>query len=53
VGAPRPDQLEPVANVTGWRLDASAMTAIDRILETSIAEPVGSEFMALPVRAAA
>jgi aryl-alcohol dehydrogenase-like predicted oxidoreductase len=52
-GARRPDQLEPVADVMGWRLDASAMTAIDRILETSIAEPVGPEFMAPPVRAAA
>jgi hypothetical protein len=37
----------------GWRIDAGAMSEIDRILETSIAEPVGPEFMAPPVRVAA
>jgi aryl-alcohol dehydrogenase-like predicted oxidoreductase len=52
-GARRPDQLAPVADVMGWRIDASAMTEIDRILATSIAEPVGPEFMAPPVRVAA
>jgi aryl-alcohol dehydrogenase-like predicted oxidoreductase len=52
-GARRPDQLAPVADVMGWRIDAGAMTEIDRILETSIAEPVGPEFMAPPVRATA
>jgi aryl-alcohol dehydrogenase-like predicted oxidoreductase len=52
-GARRPDQLAPAADVIGWRIDADAMSEIDRILETSIAEPVGPEFMAPPVRAAA
>jgi aryl-alcohol dehydrogenase-like predicted oxidoreductase len=52
-GARRPDQLAPAAEVMGWRIDAGAMTEIDRILETSIAEPVGPEFMAPPVRVAA
>jgi aryl-alcohol dehydrogenase-like predicted oxidoreductase len=52
-GARRPDQLAPVADVMGWRIDASAMTEIDRILETSITEPVGPEFMAPPVSVAA
>jgi aryl-alcohol dehydrogenase-like predicted oxidoreductase len=52
-GARRPDQLAPVADVMGWRLDAGAMTEIDRILTTSITEPVGPEFMAPPVRVAA
>jgi aryl-alcohol dehydrogenase-like predicted oxidoreductase len=52
-GARRPDQLGPVADVMGWRIDAGAMTEIDRILETSIADPVGPEFMAPPVRVAA
>jgi aryl-alcohol dehydrogenase-like predicted oxidoreductase len=52
-GARRPDQLAPVADVMGWRIDAGAMTEIDRILETSIAEPIGPEFMAPPVRVAA
>jgi aryl-alcohol dehydrogenase-like predicted oxidoreductase len=52
-GARRPDQLAPVADVMGWRIDAGAMTEIDRILETAIAEPVGPEFMAPPERVAA
>ncbi|HEV3396281.1 MAG TPA: aldo/keto reductase [Xanthobacteraceae bacterium] len=52
-GARRPDQLAPAADVMGWRIDAGAMREIDRILETSIAEPVGPEFMAPPVRVAA
>jgi aryl-alcohol dehydrogenase-like predicted oxidoreductase len=52
-GARRPDQLAPVADVMGWRIDAGALTEIDRILETAIAEPVGPEFMAPPERVAA
>jgi len=31
-GARRPDQLQPVDEVTGWQLDASAKAEIDRIL---------------------
>jgi aryl-alcohol dehydrogenase-like predicted oxidoreductase len=52
-GARRPGQLAPVTDVMGWRIDAGAMAEIDRILKTSIAEPVGPEFMAPPERAAA
>jgi aryl-alcohol dehydrogenase-like predicted oxidoreductase len=52
-GARRPDQLAPVTDVMGWRIDDSAMAEIDRILKTSIADPVGPEFMAPPERVAA
>jgi aryl-alcohol dehydrogenase-like predicted oxidoreductase len=52
-GARRPDQLAPLADVMGWRIDAGAMAEIDRILDTSITEPVGPEFMAPPARNAA
>jgi aryl-alcohol dehydrogenase-like predicted oxidoreductase len=52
-GARRPDQLRPLADVMGWRIDADAMIEIDRILETSIADPIGPEFMAPPLRDAA
>jgi aryl-alcohol dehydrogenase-like predicted oxidoreductase len=52
-GARRPDQLDPVTDVMGWRIDDGAMGEIDRILKTSIADPVGPEFMAPPERAAA
>jgi len=49
-GARRPDQLQPVNEVSGWRLDASAKAEIDEILRETIAKPVGPEFMAPPVR---
>jgi aryl-alcohol dehydrogenase-like predicted oxidoreductase len=51
-GARRPDQLQPVDEVTGWSLDASAKAEIDRILRETIADPVGPEFMAPPARGA-
>jgi aryl-alcohol dehydrogenase-like predicted oxidoreductase len=47
-GARHPDQLQPVADVMGWSLDASAKAEIDRILEENITDPVGPEFMAPP-----
>ena len=52
-GARRPDQLRPLADLMGWRIDADAMVEIDRILDTSIADSIGPEFMAPPVRDAA
>jgi aryl-alcohol dehydrogenase-like predicted oxidoreductase len=50
-GARHPDQLQPVDEVTGWRLDASTKAEIDRILREAITDPVGPEFMAPPARA--
>jgi aryl-alcohol dehydrogenase-like predicted oxidoreductase len=47
-GARKPEQLIPVADVFGWSLDDSAMAEIDRILERTITDPVGPEFMAPP-----
>ena len=52
-GARRPDQLDPLDQVFGWKLDAGAMAAIDRILATTIKNPVGPEFMAPPEQVAA
>ena len=52
-GARRPEQLAPVSELEGWHVGESAMTEIDRILEASIDEPLGPEFMAPPARAAA
>jgi aryl-alcohol dehydrogenase-like predicted oxidoreductase len=49
-GARHPKQLQPVDEVTGWSLDASAKAEIDQILRDAIAEPVGPEFMAPPSR---
>src|SRR5467141_1078214 len=49
-GARQPGQLQPVGEVSGWQLDASAKAEIDRILEATISDPVGPEFMAPPAR---
>jgi aryl-alcohol dehydrogenase-like predicted oxidoreductase len=52
-GARRPDQLDPIDDVYGWSLDASAMAEIDKILANTVKDPVGPEFMAPPERTAA
>jgi aryl-alcohol dehydrogenase-like predicted oxidoreductase len=52
-GARHPDQLRPVNEVTGWRLDSSTLVEIDRILRETISDPVGPEFMAPPARSIA
>jgi aryl-alcohol dehydrogenase-like predicted oxidoreductase len=49
-GAKRPDQLDAVAGVLGWKLDAAAMAEIDRIVEESVTDPVGPEYLAPKVR---
>jgi len=51
-GARHPGQLQPVAEVTGWSLDASAKAEIDQILRETVTDPVGPEFMAPPARSA-
>ena len=52
-GARRPDQLQPVDEVSGWSLDAPAKAEIERILRATVADPVGPEFMAPPARSVA
>jgi len=52
-GARHPDQLMPVDEVTGWRLDDATKAEIDRILRETINDPVGPEFMAPPSRSVA
>jgi aryl-alcohol dehydrogenase-like predicted oxidoreductase len=52
-GARHPAQLDPVGDVSGWKLDATAMTVIDRIVAEHVRTPIGPEFMAPPERAAA
>jgi aryl-alcohol dehydrogenase-like predicted oxidoreductase len=49
-GAKRPDQLDAVAGVMGWKLDASAMAEIDWIVEESVTDPVGPEYLTPGVR---
>lgn len=52
-GARRPEQVAPVSDLAGWHVGESAMAEIDRILDASIAEALGPEFMAPPSRTAA
>jgi aryl-alcohol dehydrogenase-like predicted oxidoreductase len=49
-GGRRPDQLFAIGDVLGWSLDAATMTKIDRILATTVRDPVGPEFMAPALR---
>jgi aryl-alcohol dehydrogenase-like predicted oxidoreductase len=52
-GARHPEQLEPVDQIAGWRLDGAAREEIDHILSETIADPIGPEFMAPPTRSLA
>jgi aryl-alcohol dehydrogenase-like predicted oxidoreductase len=49
-GARHPSELEAVKGVLDWNLDADTRSAIDQILRQTIADPIGPEFMAPPVR---
>jgi aryl-alcohol dehydrogenase-like predicted oxidoreductase len=49
-GARRPEQLDAVAGVLGWKLDADAMAEIDRIVNESVTDPVGPEYLTPKVR---
>lgn len=52
-GARRADQLSPITDVLGWRIDRDSMAEIDRILEETVTDPIGPEFMAPPAQLAA
>jgi aryl-alcohol dehydrogenase-like predicted oxidoreductase len=49
-GARSVKQLEGVQEAYGWKLSADDYAEIDRILEETITDPVGPEFMAPPSR---
>jgi aryl-alcohol dehydrogenase-like predicted oxidoreductase len=49
-GARHPAELEAIAGVLDWKLDADARTAIDQILRKTIPDPIGPQFMAPPAR---
>jgi aryl-alcohol dehydrogenase-like predicted oxidoreductase len=52
-GARHPDQLQAVDEVTGWSIDPADKAEIDEILDLTITDPVGPEFMAPPARSVA
>jgi aryl-alcohol dehydrogenase-like predicted oxidoreductase len=49
-GPRHPEDLEPLADTQGWRLDREALAYIDEVLAHCIPEAVGPEFMAPPER---
>ena len=49
-GARHPDQLQPIDEVFGWSLDASAKRRSTGSYPRQSRDPVGPEFMAPPVR---
>ena len=49
-GARHPHQLEPLDEIADWHVDDECKNEIDKILEETIKNPVGPEFMAPPDR---
>jgi aryl-alcohol dehydrogenase-like predicted oxidoreductase len=49
-GARRPEQLEPLAEIEGWRIDEGSRREIGAILGRTINDPVSPAFMAPPAR---
>ena len=49
-GAHRPEQLDAISGVMGWKLDASAMAEMDQIVNESVTDPVGPEYLTPMVR---
>ncbi len=49
-GAKRPDQLDAMGGVMGWKLDARSMAEIDRIVAESVTDPIGPEYLTPLVR---
>lgn len=47
-GARRPEQIQPINEILGWHLDDEGKGEIDRILQETITDPIGPEFMAPP-----
>ena len=51
-GVRKPEELTPLNEVMGWKLDAGALAYADEVISESVLEPVGPEFMAPPERPA-
>jgi aryl-alcohol dehydrogenase-like predicted oxidoreductase len=47
-GARNPDQLAPLAEIEGWRIDADTLRDMDALLAQMITDPVAPAFMAPP-----
>jgi aryl-alcohol dehydrogenase-like predicted oxidoreductase len=49
-GAKRPEQLDAVDGIFGWKLNSEAMTEIDAIVAESVSDPIGPEYLTPDVR---
>ena len=49
-GARHPGELSPLDDIIGWHLDREALAYIDQVVQESVRDPVGPEFMAPPER---
>lgn len=49
-GGRHPEQMDPLPEMFGWSLDDEDMAVIGRILDETIKDPAGPEFMAPPDR---
>ncbi len=49
-GARKPEQLDAISSIWGWKLKPDDYTAIDDIINETISMPVGPEFMAPSAR---
>jgi aryl-alcohol dehydrogenase-like predicted oxidoreductase len=49
-GARRPEQLDPVADIDRWHIDAASRREIDAILTRFVTDPVSPAFMAPPLK---
>jgi aryl-alcohol dehydrogenase-like predicted oxidoreductase len=49
-GGRHPDQLHAALGLTSWSLDSATRSRIDRILNTTITDPIGPDFIAPPTR---
>ncbi len=45
-GARRPGQLDDLSGTLGWTIDDDSMNEIDAIIDNSVPDPIGPEFMA-------
>jgi hypothetical protein len=50
-GGRRPNQMHEMLDVAGWSLNRANRDLVERIVNTTIADPVGPEFMAPSARA--
>ena len=47
-GGRRPEQMAPLDDIDGWQISDSFKYAVEELLQETITDPVGPEFMAPP-----